>query len=103
MPDKKQKTEKWATEKMRSMNMTLKNLRSQKLDMYDRFDRRTLLSRVALAGTLSGWLDRVAAHAAEQEQAKSCILLWMSGGPSHLDTFDLKPEGSDRIRGEFKP
>jgi hypothetical protein len=27
----------------------------------------------------------------------------MSGGPSHLDTFDLKPDDSDKIRGEFKP
>jgi hypothetical protein len=45
----------------------------------------------------------VAAHAAEQPQAKSCILLWMSGGPSHIDTFDLKPEAPDRIRGQFKP
>jgi hypothetical protein len=30
-------------------------------------------------------------------------LLWMSGGPSHLDTFDLKPEAPDGIRGEFQP
>jgi hypothetical protein len=27
----------------------------------------------------------------------------MSGGPSHIDTFDLKPEAPDRIRGEFRP
>ncbi len=33
---------------------------------------------------------------------KHCILLWMGGGPSHLDTFDLKPE-SDRNGGEFRP
>src|SRR5262249_53239644 len=32
---------------------------------------------------------------------KSCILLWMEGGPSHKDTFDLKPGTKDA--GEFKP
>jgi hypothetical protein len=45
----------------------------------------------------------LAAHAAEQPQTKSCILLWMSGGPSHIDTFDLKPEAPNQIRGEFRP
>ena len=71
--------------------------------MLANISRRGFLSLAAAGGTLSGWLGRVAAQSADQPQAKSCILLWMSGGPSHLDTFDLKPEASDRIRGEFKP
>jgi hypothetical protein len=33
---------------------------------------------------------------------KSCILLWMGGGPSHMDTWDLKPE-SEKNGGEFRP
>jgi hypothetical protein len=33
---------------------------------------------------------------------KSLILLWMNGGPSHLDTWDLKPE-SERNGGPFRP
>ena len=33
---------------------------------------------------------------------KSCILLWMGGGPSHMDTWDLKPE-SEKNAGEFRP
>ncbi len=36
-------------------------------------------------------------------RAKACIFLFMWGGPSHLDTFDLKPEAPDEIRGDFKP
>ena len=32
---------------------------------------------------------------------KSCILLWLGGGPSHVDTFDPKPEAPAEIRGEF--
>jgi hypothetical protein len=32
----------------------------------------------------------------------SCILLWMNGGPSHIDTTDPKPNAPVEIRGEFK-
>src|SRR5687767_1390054 len=71
--------------------------------MHDNITRRSFSSLVAAGGMLSGWLGRLALHAAEQPQAKSCILLWMSGGPSHLDTFDLKPEARENIRGEFRP
>jgi hypothetical protein len=66
------------------------------------FARRNFLG-LAAGGALSGWLGRLAAQAADQPKPKSCILLWMSGGPSHLDTFDLKPEAPDNIRGEFRP
>ncbi|MEZ6058279.1 MAG: DUF1501 domain-containing protein [Planctomycetaceae bacterium] len=36
-------------------------------------------------------------------QAKRCLFLFMWGGPSHLDTFDMKPEMPAGIRGEFQP
>ncbi len=36
-------------------------------------------------------------------RAKQCILLFMWGGPSQLDTFDMKPAAPDSIRGPFKP
>jgi hypothetical protein len=41
----------------------------------------------------SGWLPRLARAAAETpaSKPKACILLWMGGGPSQTDTFDLKP------------
>jgi hypothetical protein len=58
----------------------------------------------AMLTSLSGWLDVLAARAADGGVAprhKSCILLWMDGGPSHKDTFDLKPGTKDA--GEFKP
>lgn len=35
--------------------------------------------------------------------AKSCILLYLLGGPPHLDMFDLKPEAPAEIRGPFQP
>src|SRR5438132_7683880 len=67
--------------------------------------RRELL-KLSAAGVLgvsmSGWLDVLAARAAEtRAQHKRCVLLWMDGGPSHKDTFDLKPGTQDA--GEFQP
>ena len=59
------------------------------------FSRRDWL-RLSAAGvsglSLSGWLGVLArAAAADPARKRACILLWMSGGPSQLDTFDLKP------------
>ena len=31
----------------------------------------------------------------------NCILMWMQGGPSHIDSFDPKPDAPAEIRGEF--
>jgi hypothetical protein len=51
------------------------------------------LSAAGVVGySLSGWIEALAAQAARHPQRhKSCILLWMNGGPSQMDTFDLKP------------
>ena len=34
---------------------------------------------------------------------KSAIMIYLPGGPSHMDTYDLKPEAPAEFRGEFKP
>jgi hypothetical protein len=62
--------------------------------------------KLAAAGvtsvSLSGWLNVLATQAAQQtSKHKACILLWMAGGPSHKDTFDLKPGTSNG--GPYKP
>ncbi|HLN31202.1 MAG TPA: DUF1501 domain-containing protein [Gemmataceae bacterium] len=51
------------------------------------------LSAAGVAGfSASGWLETLAADTANHPQRRhSCILLWMNGGPSQNDTFDLKP------------
>src|SRR5262245_22330334 len=42
--------------------------------------------------SVSGWLKTLADDVARHPQRRrSCILLWMHGGPSQMDTFDLKP------------
>ena len=46
----------------------------------------------AVGALTSGWFAALADEAARQpRRRKACILLWMSGGPSQMDTFDLKP------------
>ena len=70
-----------------------------------RLSRRDFLS-LAAAGvgtaSASGWLPVLAAHAAEKGvKHKSCILLYMLGGPSHIDTFDLKYDTETAT--EFQP
>jgi hypothetical protein len=36
-------------------------------------------------------------------RADACILIFLNGGPSHLDMWDMKPDAPSAIRGEFKP
>lgn len=63
--------------------------------------RRDVL-RVGALG-LAGLTVRDLLASGQGGKAKSCILVWLNGGPSHLDMFDLKPEAPLEIRGEFKP
>ncbi|MFO0846672.1 MAG: DUF1501 domain-containing protein [Gemmataceae bacterium] len=56
-----------------------------------RRDWLKLTTTGALAGCASGWFENLAnAAAANPRRRKSCILLWMNGGPSTIDLFDLK-------------
>lgn len=70
-----------------------------------RLSRREWLKMSAAGvtvGTMSGWLETMAAEtAASKERKGACILLWMTGGPSQTDTFDMKPNHANG--GEFKP
>ena len=46
---------------------------------------------------------QVRAAAGTQARADACIIIFLDGGPSHLDMWDMKPEAPDGIRGEFQP
>jgi len=67
--------------------------------------RRQMMRLAALGAfgaSASGWLEAMAASAArDPRRHKSCILLWMTGGPSQTDTFDPKPGHANS--GPFKP
>lgn len=52
------------------------------------------------AGIANGWFSQLAnAVASNRDKKRHCILLWMSGGPSQTDTFDMKPNHENG--GEF--
>lgn len=41
--------------------------------------------------------------ARSRKVAKSCILIFLEGGPSHVDLWDMKPDAPADVRGEFRP
>jgi uncharacterized protein (DUF1501 family) len=56
----------------------------------------------ALGLSLSQYLRLQASEAAPANRRNvNCILMWMQGGPSHIDTLDPKPDAPAEIRGEF--
>ena len=74
--------------------------------------RRDLLRVGALSAFGLGLADlfRVRALANDPSRMKSlpiqatgCILIWQAGGPSHIDTFDPKPDAAKDVKGEFQP
>ncbi|GIW96608.1 MAG: hypothetical protein KatS3mg110_4649 [Pirellulaceae bacterium] len=76
----------------------------------DGVTRRDLLQVGALGAlglTIADWLGwrRVATgtRAELPVRARSCILIWLDGGPSHLDLWDLKPDAPEEVRGPFRP
>jgi uncharacterized protein (DUF1501 family) len=76
--------------------MTLQSLMHVQTSRDGVIHRRSFLRRVS-AGALGlgalGWMERVALSADEmRKQGMACILLFMRGGPSQLETFDPKPD-----------
>lgn len=69
----------------------------------ERLDRRQLLKigSLSLGGLLPGLSRATAAGGSTSDT--SVILLWLAGGPSHMDTYDLKPSAPAEYRGEFQP
>ncbi len=68
-----------------------------------RVSRREIL-QVGGAGLLGLALPRLLQSAQRQTTtADSCIIIFLNGGPSHLDMWDMKPDAPKEIRGEFKP
>jgi hypothetical protein len=83
----------------------------------DRISRRRILEvgglsavGLSLAGLLRAEAAPASAHpslvgtaGARPGTAKSCIIVFLNGGPSHLDMWDMKPDAPAEVRGEFKP
>lgn len=69
--------------------------------------RRRDLLRAGVLGfgglTLGGYLRLAEAGQVRAGGATSAIFIELPGGPSHLDTFDLKPDAPEEVRGTFRP
>src|SRR5262249_42893763 len=76
------------------------------LHMQSGMNRRHFLAHLAGASALAlpglqFWNGLRAAESKLKKENKSLIILWMGGGPSHMDLWDLKP--GEPTGGEFKP
>jgi hypothetical protein len=71
----------------------------------DRIARREFLKVGALTvgGLTLADLCRLQAQGSARRSAKKVIMVWLNGGPSHLETYDLKPDAPLEVRGEFRP
>lgn len=85
-------------------------LRGSSPDVRRPWSRRDVLKAGLWGGALAGgWSALDAARAAAQAapgsfgRAKSLVLVYLFGGPSHLDIWDLKPGAPSGVRGEFRP
>src|SRR6266404_4555791 len=65
--------------------------------------RQFLHSAGAAGGLLTNLNHLAAAQPKAAGKAKSVILIFNCGAPSHIDLWDMKPEATDTVRGEFKP
>jgi hypothetical protein len=74
---------------------------------HNRFSRRELLriGGLGLLGLSTSALERLrAASAADRPpRANACVFIFLFGGPSHVDLWDMKPLAPLEIRGEFQP
>src|SRR5438034_5849878 len=82
---------------------------SQRHPSSPRLTRRQLLQAGGAAALAMGVPGTVAASVDANRglrgvaAEKSCIFVLLCGGPSHLDTWDLKPDAPDDIRGPYRP
>ena len=71
----------------------------------DGITRREFLTvgALGLGGLTLADLLRLRGAGAGRNSSKAVIMVWLGGGPSQLDMYDLKPEAPAEFRGEFKP
>ncbi len=70
----------------------------------DGISRRSFLRIGAFgAGLTLAQMLRLQAQPSSSTSRKSAIMIYLPGGPSHMDMYDLKPEAPAEFRGKFKP
>jgi uncharacterized protein (DUF1501 family) len=81
------------------------NIFGHRYPLCDGTSRRAFLQigGLAVGGLALPDLLRAEDQAGQGRRHKSVIMVFLPGGPSHIDLFDLKPDAPVEIRGEFKP
>jgi hypothetical protein len=74
---------------------------SQTSGRFRNLSRREMV-QIGFSGALGLTLPSVL-RASPARVADSCIVIFLNGGPSHLDMWDMKPDAPAEVRGEFKP
>jgi len=72
----------------------------------DNISRRDFVKVGAIGATglsLASYLRLAHADEVRPARARSAIFVFLGGGPTHMDTFDLKPDAPAEVRGEFRP
>lgn len=88
--------------------MRMKSCFAERCDGHSRRDLLRVGGLTALGFGLGDLFraQRLAAAAgnsnAVRQRARSCVLIWLDGGPSHLETFDLKPDAPKEVRGPLE-
>jgi len=68
----------------------------------DGIDRRSFIAVGSLGFFGLSLRDLLAAQDSGQQKDRSVILVWQHGGPSQLDTFDMKPDAASEVRGPYQ-
>src|ERR1700722_13783441 len=84
------------------------NIGSEKLPLCSGLTRRSFLTAGAagMASLALPVLERLKAAGAVDEtkaKIKNCITIFLVGSPGHVDTWDMKPDAPENVRGKFKP
>jgi Protein of unknown function (DUF1501) len=74
------------------------------MDAFASHRRAFLLSGgLSLLGLTDTSLARLRAASNDRRKHNSCVFLFLLGGPSQIDLWDMKPDATEQIRGEFRP
>ena len=85
------------------LNVSLQSRSSRLCNGQSRRDFLRIGALGPLGLSLPGLLRAETLHAPAKARAKSVILVYLGGGLSHHDSFDMKPDQPEEIRGKYKP
>ncbi len=96
-------TSEFSSDILKQSNMSVLTLGGRRSGRFNRRELLKMSSLGALGLSLPDTSQVQAATTSHKPTAKRCIYIFLCGGPSQIDMWDLKPEAPDSIRGPFQP